>query len=97
MQTVQVGQQGEITLPPEIGRNLLAQGVSQVRVEQRGKVIVVRPLQDEDLIEEYTPQRQAEFLLNCAIDSEDYEGARQTVRAMGIDPDSIEHDRPVGV
>lgn len=40
-------------------------------------------------VEIYTPERVAEFLLNNAIDAEDYENARAEVMKMGIDPDSI--------
>jgi hypothetical protein len=48
---------------------------------------------DEE-IEIYTPERKAEFLLNNAIDDDDYAAARRAVYSMGLDPDAIDHDRP---
>jgi hypothetical protein len=48
-------------------------------------------------VEEYTPQRKAELLLNNAVDADDYEQILAEVRAMGLDPDKIQHERPDGV
>jgi len=45
-------------------------------------------------MERYTPERKAEFLLNHAIDPADYREARKEVRKLGLDPDSIPHQRP---
>jgi hypothetical protein len=44
-------------------------------------------------VEVYTPERLAEFFLNNAMDTKDYLEARKEVVAMGIDPDSIDHQR----
>jgi hypothetical protein len=44
-------------------------------------------------IEIYTPERKAEFILSSAVDEEDYQAARQTVRQMGLDSERIEHYR----
>jgi len=45
-------------------------------------------------VEVYTPERKAEFLLNNAVTPEDYRWAVQEVRKMGLDPDSIPHEKP---
>jgi hypothetical protein len=45
-------------------------------------------------IEIYSQSRKASFLLENAIDEQDYEEARKAVLELGIDPDSIEHTRP---
>ena len=45
-------------------------------------------------IEIYTPERRAELILSSAIDEDDYQGARETVRLMGLDPDRITHLAP---
>ena len=42
----------------------------------------------------YSPTRKAQFLLNNAVDPEDYARALETVRAMGIDPESVPHEKP---
>lgn len=44
--------------------------------------------------EKYTDQRMAEFILNSAVDDADYEQARNRVKQLGINPDSIPHERP---
>jgi hypothetical protein len=44
-------------------------------------------------VEVYSPERRAEFLLTNAVDDEDYQGAADEVRRMGLDPDSIPHRR----
>ncbi len=46
------------------------------------------------LIEDYSPERKAEFLLNNAIDTEDYQAACAAVLEMGLNPDTIPHERP---
>lgn len=45
-------------------------------------------------VEKYTDHRKAEFILNAAVDAKDYAAARNRVQQMGLDPDSIPHDRP---
>jgi hypothetical protein len=45
-------------------------------------------------IEIYTPERIAESLLSNAVDAADYDAAADEVRAMGLDPDAIPHERP---
>ena len=45
-------------------------------------------------IELYSPARRAALLLENAVDADDYERARELVRALGLDPDAIAHERP---
>lgn len=45
-------------------------------------------------VEIYTPERKAEFILSNAIDDADYKAARETVLAMGLNPDDIPHHKP---
>ena len=42
----------------------------------------------------YGLERKAEFLLSNAVDAEDYAGAVEAVRALGLDPEVIPHERP---
>jgi len=44
-------------------------------------------------VEKYTPERKAEFLLSTATTAEDCRRARQAVKKLGIDPDSVRHRR----
>ena len=48
----------------------------------------------KDLLEVYTPERVAEFLLNNAVSPEDYAAALAEIRNMGIDPATIPHEPP---
>jgi hypothetical protein len=45
-------------------------------------------------LEVYSRERKAEFLLSNAVDAGDYRRAVEDVRAMGLDPADIEHERP---
>jgi hypothetical protein len=48
----------------------------------------------EYLIEKYSPQRKAEFLLSNATNSADYRRARREVKKLGLDPDAVPHRPP---
>jgi hypothetical protein len=63
-------------------------------IEEREDGILMRPAVTTPIeVEVYTPERLAEFFLNNAMDKDDYFEARKEVDAMGIDPDSIDHQR----
>ena len=56
------------------------------KIRKRGAIVVP--------VERYSPERKAEFLLSNAVDAADYRKARNEVRKLGLDPDSIPHLRP---
>lgn len=92
-QAVRVGKRGTFVIPAELRRKFgLTEGSFMV-AEERGDGILLRPAALMPL-ERYTPQRQAEFLLNNAVDAEDYGRAVDEVRRMGIDPATVDHVRP---
>jgi hypothetical protein len=41
----------------------------------------------------FTQEEIASFLLTAAVDEEDYQGAREAVREMGLDPEKLDHLR----
>ncbi len=93
METVQIGSRGTFVLPAKIRRSLgLDEGTLMI-VQVEGAVITLRKAVAVPA-EEYSPRRQAEFILNNAVDQADYAAARKRVQLMGIDPDSIPHDKP---
>ncbi len=49
-----------------------------------------------DWVEEYTPERIAEFLLTNSINEAHYQRTRKEVVKMGLDPDKILHVKPDG-
>jgi len=63
--------------------------------ETRAKNPAAKPKPPD--LEEYSPERIAEFLLNNAVSVEDYASAVAEVRALGIDPETIPHQKPAGV
>jgi hypothetical protein len=60
-------------------------------MKTKQKKITTVQTSDKPNVEVYTPERKAEFLLSNAINSEDYETAKEEVRKMGLDPAKIEH------
>lgn len=65
-----------------------------VQVGKRGTIeaneegILIRPAMAL-VLESYTPQRQAEFLLSNAVEAEDYAQAVAEVWKLGLDPATI--------
>jgi AbrB family looped-hinge helix DNA binding protein len=91
--TSKVGKRGTVVLPARLRRRFGIQEGDLVVVESVPEGVLIRPAVALP-IEVYTPQRQAEFLLNNAVDAADYRAARAAVRAMGLDPDTIDHKKP---
>lgn len=93
--TTTVRKRGTIVLPARIRKRFGLEDGTLVIVEETDKGILIRPAMAVPL-EVYSDERMAEFILSNAIDDSDYRQARDTVREMGLDPDSIAHDRPAG-
>jgi AbrB family looped-hinge helix DNA binding protein len=88
-----VGRRGAVVLPAKLRRRLGIEEGSFVVAEEREDGILIRPATVLP-VEVYTPARRAEFLLNNAVDIEDYQRARDEVKRMGLDPDRIKHHKP---
>jgi len=88
-----VGRRGTVVLPAKLRRRLGIEEGSFVVAEERPDGILIRPAAVLP-VEVSTPERRAEFLLNNAVDVEDYRRVRAEVRRMGLDPDRIKHHRP---
>jgi AbrB family looped-hinge helix DNA binding protein len=87
-----VGRRGTIVLPAKLRRRLGIEAGSFVVAEEREDGILIRPATVLP-VEIYTPERRAEFILNNAVNGEDYRRARAEVKRMGLDPDRIQHLR----
>jgi AbrB family looped-hinge helix DNA binding protein len=92
-ETSKVGKRGTIVMPARLRRKFGIEEGSLVIAEERDDGILIRPA-IAYAIEVYTPERKAEFFLTNALDENDYQKARRTVRKMGLDPDKIKHFRP---
>jgi len=91
--TTTVGKRGTVVLPAEMRRRLGLDDGALVVVEESGGGILLRPAVATPY-EIYTPERKAEFLLNNSIGWDDYQAAREAVRDIGVDPDTIPHEKP---
>lgn len=88
-----IGKRGTFVIPVKLRRRFgLSEGTTVI-AEETEEGILLRPAVTVP-IESYSSERRAEFLLSNAMDDDDYARAREAVREMGIDPDSIEHHRP---
>jgi len=64
-----------------------------VMLEARQEGVLLRPVITLP-VERYSSTRKAEFLLNNSVTMEDYEWAVKEVIKMGIDPETIPHEKP---
>lgn len=91
--TSRMGKRGTIVVPAELRKRYGLDEGTLVIAEERDDGILLRPAVAVP-VEVYTPERRAEFLLNNAVDDQDYHEAVERVRAMGLDPDDISHRQP---
>jgi AbrB family looped-hinge helix DNA binding protein len=93
VETSKVGKRGSIVIPARLRKRFGIEEGSLVVAEETDEGVLIRPAVAVP-VEIYTPERKAEFLLQNAVGAEDYERARKEVRKLGVDPDSIPHDKP---
>src|SRR5438270_102109 len=93
MESAKVGKRGAIIVPARLRKRFGIEEGTLVTAEEREDGILIRPAVIVP-VEKYTPERKAEFLLATATTRADYGKARKEVRKLGIDPDSVAHQRP---
>ncbi len=93
MESARVGKRGAIIVPAKLRKQFGIEQGSIVTAEARDDGILIRPAVIVP-VERYTPERKAEFMLSNATTAEDYREARKAVRKLGLNPDSIQHQRP---
>lgn len=94
METVHVRAKGIIVLPMRIRKKYGIEEGSLLILDETKDGFVLRPAMAIP-VQKYTAEQRAEFILNSAIDADDYQRARKVVEQMGLDPDAIDHDEPV--
>ena len=92
-ETARVGRRGTVVLPARVRRRYALDEGSLVIVEERDEGVLLRPAAAYP-VELYPPARVAEFLLNNAVDEDDYQKAAGEVRRLGIDPADVPHRKP---
>lgn len=90
-----VGKRGVVVIPAELRRTYGFEEGSVVIVEPLPEGVLLRPVVTLP-VEIYTAERKAAFLLNNTVTPEDYASAVEEVRRMGLDPESIPHEKPEG-
>lgn len=88
-----IGRRGTLVIPAKLRRIFGLTEGSPVIAEETDEGILIRPAVTLPL-EPYSLSEKAAFLLNNAVDDQDYEEARAAVTDMGLDPDSIPHSKP---
>lgn len=88
-----IGRRGAVVIPVGLRKKYGFEEGSLVIAEARAEGVLLRPVATIP-IEIYTPERKAEFLLNNAVTLKDYAWAVREVRKMGLDPESISHEKP---
>ena len=92
--TSRVGKRGAVVIPVALRRRFGIEEGSLLIAEGREEDILLRPALAVPLLESYSPERKAEFLLSNAVDGKDYARAEEEVRKLGLDPASMPHRRP---
>ena len=92
--TSRVGKRGTVVIPAALRRRFGIEEGSLLIAEGREEGILLRPALAVPLLESYSPERKAEFLLSNAVNGEDYAHAEEEVRKLGLDPATIPHRRP---
>ena len=92
-ETTKVGKRGTVVLPVALRNQLGLNEGSLILIEKKGTGILIRPAIVIPL-EQYSPERKAEFLLSNAVNKEDYKKAVKEFKAMGLDPEKISHCKP---
>jgi bifunctional DNA-binding transcriptional regulator/antitoxin component of YhaV-PrlF toxin-antitoxin module len=93
-EAVQMGEDGTVKIPIDLRQGFGMDAGMTVILERTAEGILIRPAVVLP-VEAYTPARKAEFLLNNAVDLEDYRRAVREVRGLGIEPDDVPHTKPV--
>src|SRR3990167_11362557 len=88
-----IGKRGTVVIPAGLRKQMHLKEGDLVIAENHGDGILLKPA-IVMAVEKYTIERQAEFILSNAIDAKDYRNARDTVKAMGLNPDKIPHIQP---
>jgi AbrB family looped-hinge helix DNA binding protein len=85
-----VGRRGTIVIPAKLRHKLGISEGSWVLFEEGDGAVLIRAAVTVP-VEAWSAQRKAAFLLENAVDGEDYARARSEVQRLGVDPDEIPH------
>lgn len=90
-EVTKVGKRGTVVIPAPLRKRYGFEEGMELLVEETDEGLLLRPAVTLP-IEMYSKERQAAFLLENAVEQEDYERARQVALEMGLDPDDVQHE-----
>jgi AbrB family looped-hinge helix DNA binding protein len=93
MESAKVGKRGAVIVPARLRKRFGIEEGTLVTAEETEDGILIRPAVVVP-VERYSAERKAEFLLSTATTAADYRRARKEVQKLGLDPDSVPHQRP---
>lgn len=96
LETIKIGRRGTVVLPVALRKEYRLEEGALLIAEALPEGILLRPALALS-VERYTPERKAQFLLNNAVNTEDYLWAVEEVKKLGLDPESIPHERPENI
>lgn len=90
---IRVGKRGTVVIPAALRRTYNLKEGTILAAEMKEEGILLRSVLILP-VEKYSDLRKAEFLLNNAVTSEDYDWAVKEVQELGLDPEKIPHEIP---
>jgi AbrB family looped-hinge helix DNA binding protein len=91
--TIKLGKRGTVVIPAGLRKRYGLQEGSQLIIEPLSDGVLLRPVVTLP-VEIYSPERKAEFLLNNTTTLKEYAEAVKKIREMGLDPETIPHNKP---
>ena len=92
---IRIGKRGTVVIPADARRRYGLEEGEMLVMEESAAGLLLKPVRAYE-VEVYTPARQAEFLLNNAVTAAEFDEALAEVRALGVDPDNIPHQKRPG-
>ena len=89
---IRIGKRGTVVIPADARRRYGLEEGEMLVMEESAAGLLLKPVRAYE-VEVYTPERQAEFLLNNAVTAAEFDEALTEVRALGLDPAAIPHQQ----
>lgn len=87
---IRIGKRGTVVIPADTRRRYGLDEGEMLVMEESAAGLLLKPVRAYE-VEVYTPERQAEFLLNNAVTAAEYDEALAEARALGVDPATVPH------
>ncbi|NTW28978.1 MAG: AbrB/MazE/SpoVT family DNA-binding domain-containing protein [Coriobacteriia bacterium] len=89
---IRVGKRGTVVIPAEMRRRYGFDEGEMLVMEESAAGLLLKPVRSYEA-EIYTPARTVEFMLNNAVSTDEFDEAIAEARLLGLDPESIPHQK----